>query len=391
MWSAPAGYNGAMETVDVAIIGGGITGLSIAWHLSEGDLPGGVLLLEAEAMLATGSTARSVGGFRQQTGDPVLTALSRRSLEVYADFEARLGRPLDLRRNGYLLLATSEAGWADLAARAERERGWGVAVDSLTPAEVARLVPGVRTDDVVGGTHCGQDGFLDPSGAAHGFAAAARRGGVRMDLERRVTGLLRDGERVSGVRTDAGDLTAGTVVVATGPRAAELLAPCGIDLPLSVCKRQVFVADPTDALPFGSPLVMTEEPPFYALAESAAVLLSRAEKEPVGGDGTGDLSVDWAALEDVVARALHRVPALADSGIRRGWAGLRTLTPDGRPCVGPCPGAPGLFVAAGFNGKGVMHAPALGALAADLLLGRPRPAEADALAPDRTFRRTGKL
>jgi len=365
-----------VERADVVIVGGGIVGLSVAWHLADLGCRD-VLVLEAEPVLAAGTTGRSVGGFRQQVDDPVLLELSRRSVPFYLEFEERLGQAIDLRQDGYLILATTEGGWAGLSAGIERQRRWGADVRAVSPQEVAALAPGVRTDDVHGGSYCPQDGFLDPSCAALGLAAGARRLGVRIATRRPATELVSAGGRVTGVRTPAGEVAAGAVVVAAGPFSGRVVGRLGPPLPLALCKRQVFVADPVDALPPGSPFVLTDEPPFYVRADVGALLLSAAEEEETGYD----LTVDWSALETVAERALHRVPALVDAGIRRGWAGVRTLTPDRRPLVGPV--APGLHVAAGFNGKGVMHAPAIGALAARLATGRSAPGWADALSPGR--------
>ncbi len=326
-------------------MGGGIAGLSVAWHLALAGCED-VLVLEADDMLGTGSTAHAVGGIRRQTGDPVLTELAGRSLSFYERFEDRMGRPVDLRQDGYLFVAADEARWSAMQARAERDRAAGTPVDTLTPRDLSELMPALRTDDLLGGTFCAEDGFLDPAGAAQGFAEAAKRRGVR----------IRTGVRVPSPEA----LEARVVVVATGPAVRSWTG-----LRMTVAKRHVFALTPCEALPYGTPMVLTDDPPFYAVAEPASVLVSPAETAEVGLD----TRVEQAALEVAMERAAWRVPALAECGVRRGWAGLRVLTEDGRPAVGFHPQREGLFVMGGFNGKGVMLAPALGALAADLITG----------------------
>lgn len=336
-----------MQRAEVVIVGGGIAGLSVAWHLAIAGCTD-VLVLEAEPMLASGATAQAVGGIRRQTGDPILTALATESLSFYQRFEERFGTPCDLRQDGYLFVATSAQEWTALQAQAATDRAAGVPVDLLTPADCAQLAPGLRTDDLHGGVHCAEDGFLDPYSAATAFAEAARRRGVRIQMNTR----LPSPEAVD----------ADTVVIATGPALRSWS-----QLDIAVCKRHVFALTPTpDVLPYPSPLVLQSDPSFYAMAEPASLLISPAEAE----ETTLDTNVDQAALEIATARATHRFPALANAGVRRGWAGLRSLTADGRPAVGYLPGQSRVFVTGAFNGKGVMLAPALGALAADLILDR---------------------
>ncbi len=352
--------------------------MSVAWHLAIAGCTD-VLVLEAEPMLATGTTAQAVGGIRRQTGDPVLTALATDSLEFYKRFEERFGTPCDLRQDGYLFVATSEQEWADLRAQAARDAAAGVPVDVLTPSGCAEILPALRTDDLHGGTFCAEDGFLDPFSAATAFADAARRRGVRIRTGVRLPSPTRESLAALGIATD-------TIVLATGPA---LRNWTGLDI--TVAKRHVFALTPTaEALPYPSPLVLQSSPPFYAMAETASILISPAET----AETRLDTVVEQSALELATQRATHRIPALANAGVRRGWAGLRSLTDDGRPAVGflprsspPAPsssrssasaadpGNPRLFVTGAFNGKGVMLAPALGALAADLILGNPADSE----------------
>lgn len=354
-----------MQRAQVVVIGGGIVGVSALWRLAEAGCRD-LLLLEAEPALGTVTTAAAVGGYRLQTGDPVLGALTRRSLDVYESFEERFGRPVDLRRCGYLMIAATDDGWSTLRRRVEVDRDVaGADVELLEPADLARRWPGLRCDDLRGGTFCGQDGVLDPAGAVQGFASAARRLGARIELERRVTGLVVEGDRVQGVRTDRGAVHCDRVVLAAGPGSGATLVTLGVRLPLRPVRRWVFVVDPSESWAWGTPFLLCADQPFYALADSATVLVSGMEElEPDAPE-----AAEQACREVAVRKALHRLPGLATCGLRRSWTGLRVLTPDHRPLVGPVPGIEGLLVANGFRGKGVTHAPEAGRLVADLVCG----------------------
>ncbi len=362
-----------MERASTVVVGGGIIGVACLWRLAEAGCRD-LLLLEAERGLGTVTTAAAVGGYRLQTGDPVLGTLTRRSLDVYEAFEERFGRPIDLRRCGYLMIAATDDGWTRLRERAEIDReAAGAEVAILGPDDLARRWPGLRSDDLRGATFCGQDGVLDPGGVVEGFAAAARRLGARIELERRVTELVVSGDRVTGVRTDRGDVACERVVLAAGPLTGAILSGLGVELPLKPLRRWVFVVDPSDAWPWGTPFLFCGDQPFYALADSATVLVSAAEElEPDAPE-----AAEEACREVAIERALHRLPGLADCGLRRSWTGLRVLTPDHRPLVGPVSEIDGLIVANGFRGKGVTHAPEAGRLVADHVLGR----DPDELAP----------
>ena len=368
-----------MERASTVVIGGGIIGVAALWRLAEAGCRD-LLLLEAERGLGTVTTAAAVGGYRLQTGDPVLGALTRRSLDVYEEFEERFGRPIDLRRCGYLMIAATDDGWRTLRERARIDReAAGAEVELLGPDALAHRWPGLRSDDLAGATFCGQDGVLDPGGAVEGFAAAARRRGARIELERRVIGLDVRGGRVVGVRTDRGDVACDRVVLAAGPSTVRMLARLGVELPLRPLRRWVFVVDPSESWPWGTPFLFCGDLPFYALADSATVLVSAAEElEP-----DAPQAAEEPCREVAIERALHRLPGLVDCGLRRSWTGLRVLTPDHRPLVGPVAGIEGLIVANGFRGKGVTHAPEVGRLVCEAVLGRPTCQLARALDPAR--------
>src|SRR3972149_5594626 len=205
---------------EIVIIGGGIVGLSIAYHLAARGCHD-VCVLE-RGQIGQGATAKATGGIRQQFSSEINIRLSQESLKHLERFEEEMGCPADFRQVGYLFLASSGEDWAWLQEAAALQRRLGVPVELLTPDEAGGLVPGLRTGDLLGGTFCGTGGLAGPHAVLHGLATQARRLGVRILEGREVTGILRDGGRVQGVQVKDGEAVAAALVVnAAGGRAKE--------------------------------------------------------------------------------------------------------------------------------------------------------------------------
>lgn len=347
----------------VVIVGGGVIGLSVAFHLSRrGERD--VLLLEREPLPGTGSSGASAGGLRQQFPEEanVLYAMEgRRQILALKD---DTGFDPDFRQHGYLLLAATAERRAALERDAAMQRRLGLATEILEPAEIARRFPELVTDDLTGAAFLATDGYLDPAALVQGWRRAAADAGVRIETGTRATGLVRDGDAVAGVVTPRGRVAADAVVDAGGPWGAEIAAMAGLDLPLTPCRRQIFVTRPLD-IRADLPLVIDMDHPFYFRPEGGGVLLSAAEVEETR---SFDRTLDDSGLASLVERAIGRCPRLGDAEIARGWAGIRTLTPDGSAILGPAPGVPGLVLAVGMSGHGITHAPAVGKVIAELIL-----------------------
>lgn len=362
---------------EIVIAGGGIAGASIAFHLAAAGARH-VTLLEAER-LATGSTSRATGGVRQQFSSAVHVALARESARFYEAFEERVGAPLDFRRIGYLFVAETPAIRDTLARGAELQRGLGVPVEVLDADGVARLQPPIVVRETTLGTFCPEDGIASPVDACMGFVAAARRAGVHVEEGRRVLAVETRGGAVRGVRTSGGPLSCDVVVNATGVWAPELARTAGVEVPIEPHHRQVCMVEPVPGVAFASPFTVDLETGAYFHGERGGVV--------VGGTDQGDArGFDWSDDMDVVAGALQklalRLPAVRDRGVRRTWAGLREMTPDGTPLVGPI-GPAGHVVAAGFSGHGFMLAPAIGRRTAEALLTGDWSRELAPLSPSR--------
>lgn len=372
------------ERADVVIVGGGVVGASVAYHLAARGCTD-VLVLDRAAP-GSGSTGRATGGYRAQFATPVNVRLSLLAREKLRAFRDELGVDAGYRPCGYLFVATDDAQLAALrgAQRVQREAGLTDARE-VDADEVRRLNPAVRGDDVVGGVFCATDGFVRPLQLMHGYLAAARRLGARVRCGRTVRGLRRRGDRVVGVDTAEGPVDAGAVVNAAGAWAAALVADAGVDLPVVPVQRQTAVTVPTACLPADMPMTIFVEDGFHLRVRDGRVLLLRSGPHALPHAG-GGVTFDAAWLPPVLERARARVPCLSTVPIDRGAcvAGLYEMSPDGHAILGRAPGLDGLWLANGSSGHGVMHAPALGHLLAELLLdGAARAMDVRPLRPQR--------
>jgi sarcosine oxidase subunit beta len=351
------------STADVAIIGGGIMGASTAYHLARRGCSG-VIILEKD-LLAQASTGLSAGGIRQQFSHPANIRLSQEAVRVFERFEEEFGVDMEFRQVGYLFLAQSEEVWQEFLTNVEVQRQHNVPVEVLSPEEIKHRWPYLNVDDLRGGTFCGQDGYADPYMAAMGFANAARRLGVRIEEQTRVTGIRIEDGQVRGVETTRGPISAPVVADVAGPWGGEVARMAGFDLPVEPCRRQVFMTQAFDAIPKPVPMILDIEPAFYFRGEGPGVLMGMSDPDEPSSFNT---HVDYAFMERVIEAAIHRAPILEDCEILRGWGGLYAITPDDNPIIGPLPGADGLFCAIGFSGHGFQQAPTVGRILSELIL-----------------------
>jgi glycine/D-amino acid oxidase-like deaminating enzyme len=355
------------ETADVVIIGSGIVGSSVAYHLAQAGCTN-VLVIEREPHQGKGSTGKSMGGVRAQFSTPVNIQMSRYSIDFFSHFDEVVGHPADYRAHGYLFCATSESHLAYLQANRERQIALGVNnVEWVSPEEIQAIVPQLRTDDILGGTFCPTDGFVDPHSVMMGFMLNARERGARLWLETQVTGIEVENDRIAGVETSRGRVATHVVVNAAGAWAAGVAKMAGADLPVEPLRRQLVPTEPFDQLPQRFPMVIDMSTGFHFRREGKGILLAWNDPEETVGFKT---EFDPTFVEKILTRAASRVPVLAEAGVnpRRAWAGLYEMTPDHHAIIGPAPNVEGLYFVNGFSGHGVMHSPASGRIAAELIL-----------------------
>lgn len=356
-----------MNTADVVIVGGGIVGSSIAWHLGQQGCTN-VLVVERETHQGKGSTGKSMGGVRAQFSTPVNIQMSLYSIPFYAEFEQRLGHPSGYRSQGYLFLATSEKHLAYLRTNQETQKSLGLTTARMvTREEVQELYPQLRLDDVVGGAFCSTDGFVDPYSAMNGFIKNACEHGAAVCKDTLVTGISRDAIGISAVETTRGTISTRTVVNAAGAWAAEIAAMVGINLPVVPLRRQLVPSEPFADFPHTAPMIIDMSNGFHFRPEALGFLLAWADPDETPGHKT---SFDDGFIEKILVHAAHRVPIFENLAInpKRAWAGLYEMTPDHHPILGAIKSVPGFYCANGFSGHGVMHGPATGRILADLIL-----------------------
>jgi len=378
-----------METADVVIVGGGIVGSSIAYHLSESGCTN-VLVIERETHQGKGSTGKSMGGVRAQFATPVNIQMSLYSIPFYASFDERLGHPAGYKPQGYLFAATSDRHLQYLRTNQEKQKALGLKTARMVSAEEIRsMFPQLRSDDIVGGSFCSTDGFVDPYSAMVGFMARAAESGARLWRNAEVAAINRDGNGIAGVETTRGPVSTRTVVNAAGPWAAQIAKLAGVELPVAPLRRMLVPTEPFDQFPHSAPMIIDMSNGFHFRPESLGFLLAWADPEETPGFKT---DFEPAFIEKVLTRAAARVPCFENLAVnpKRAWAGLYEMTPDHHPILGPVPEVPGFFLANGFSGHGVMHAPATGKILADLIVHKKTDlVDASLLSLDRY--RTGRL
>jgi sarcosine oxidase subunit beta len=357
-----------MTTAAVAVIGGGVIGASVAYHLAARGWRD-VVILDRGAGPGEGSTGRATGGYRAQYATAINVRLSLLAREKLCRFEAETGVDPGYSQAGYLWLGGDERELAVLRAgqRIQRAEGLSEAVE-VGPEDVARLNPALATDGIAGGVFCPTDGFIRPLRMLEGYLAAGARLGVRSEWERAVTGFsCRPDGTISEVLTTRGPIGVAAAVNAAGPWAAAVAGWAGVALPVTPLRRQAAATVPCDLLPETMPMTIFAGDGFHFRVRDGRVLLlwptPGVEGRPF------DASVDPAWVRQVTSMAHRRVPVLRRAEVDPAacWAGLYEMSPDKHAILGPAPGCPNLFLVNGSSGHGVMHSPALGQLLAEIM------------------------
>lgn len=362
-------------TADVAVIGGGVVGWSVAYHLA---LAGAHRVTVIDR--GGGSTERATGGFRAQFATAVNVQLSLLSLEKLLRFGDETGVDSGYRPYGYLFIASAAEQLDRLRGALAVQRAAGyTAARELSASEVLAHNPHLAPDNILGGTFSLTDGFLRPMEIQRGYREAALRLGVRF-LQSNARQLLRLGSRLVEVDTEAERVSCGAVVNAAGPWAAVVARMAEVELPVTPLRRQVAVIGPTAALPETMPMTVFADG-FHCRVRDQCVLLLR----PSGPAADAfDTSVDPHWVDSVLGCGRARLPALRDVPVASTYAGLYEMSPDEHAIVGFAEGVENFLLVNGSSGHGVMHSPALGQVAAELVtLGRARSLEIHPLRPSR--------
>jgi sarcosine oxidase subunit beta len=324
----------------VVVAGAGAIGASIAYHLALRGA-GDVVLCDV-ARVASGSTAKAMGGVRQQFSTEAEVRLAQASIAFFQ----QLGSPL-FDQVGYLFLALTDAGNARLAERNELQTRLGVPVERVDPS----FVTGLRVDDVLGASICRTDGVADPPAVTRQLVSEAVGRGVELREE-----------------TDALEVDGDVLVLACGPRSAEVASRRGVDLPVRPLCRQLLETAAIEGLPAELPMIVEDETGFHFRRRGDRLVLAMVDPEPRWGF---EERVDESVIPDRLERLRRRYPPAAETTIEHAWAGLYDMTPDAHPIIGWV--AEGVYAVCGFSGHGFMQSPAVGeAVAAELLADEPR-------------------
>jgi sarcosine oxidase subunit beta len=290
------------------------------------------------------------------------------SINFFKQFQEDTGQDVGYRPHGYLFVATEQRHLDYLNANRAKQQACGLNnVEMLAPEDVLKILPQMRADDVVGGSFCQTDGFVDPYSMMTAFASRARDRGVKLWLGTEVTGIDVESGRVSGVMTSRGRVATRVVVNAGGPWAGVVARLAGVEIQVKPLRRQLVHTQPFDLLPARLPMVIDMSNGFHFRPEGPGFLLAWPDEHETIGFNT---QFDPEFIEKILTRAVDRVPCFAEAEVnpRRCWAGLYEVTPDHHAIIGPAPGVEGLFLANGFSGHGVMHSPATGRIVSEMIV-----------------------
>ena len=373
---------------DVVIVGGGVMGASVAYHLAvRGQRD--VLLLERDDLFGQGATGKCAGGIRFQFGSEINVRLSLHSIPMLEHFEAELDQPIGLHQCGYLFVLTRAEDVQAFRRNVAMQRQLGVATEWLEPDEVRSRLPLLQLGDALGGTFYARDGLCDPSSVVNGYIRAARHLGTKCLTNIEVTGMEVRQDRITRVLTASGAIETQAVVNAAGPFARDVGRMLGVDLPIVPVRRQMLVTTPLPQVPPDFPFVIDFATGLYFHREGPGIMTGMANpQEPVGTDESVDLAWEQVHLE----AALRRFPLLAQAGLAHHWAGLYEVSPDAHPLIGRLEPLDNAYVVAGFSGHGFMHGPIAGKLLAEVILdGHASTLDIDALDPNRFSHQPGRL
>ena len=361
------------ETAAAVVVGSGAFGAATACHLAR---RGADVVLVDQHALGSQTSPRAAGLTSQAASLPVMARLRREACEAFERFEADTGRSAGFHRSGSLKAAYTAAGEARIRADLEIARGLGIETRLVSAEEARRLAPHFDPGParVIG--HVPSDGWLDPATVAVGLAARAATLGARLRPFTRVTGLLRDGERVAGVATAAGEIRAPVVVDAAGAWTRSVAAAAGIRLPLVTVRHQLYVTEPIPGVQPLQPIVRLIEASVYVRYCDGGLMFGGYEDAPQvvdpatlpPGFQVAQLGLDLGVLQALTDEVADRFPPLRGARIALHRGGLPTMTPDGNPILGRVPGLDGLYVASGCCVGGLSLSPAAGRALADLIV-----------------------
>ena len=355
------------RTADAVIIGGGVIGCAVQYHMAQLGVTNTVLL--ERDVIASGSTGRSQAICRMHYSNPITTELAWQSLQVFADFDARVGGTSGFVNTGYLVVV-NEADQGGLERNVAMHQELGVPSSLVSRDDLARLAPMVTLYDDERAAWEPQSGYADPYQVTVAYAARAQEAGARIVTRNPAAGIETTGDRVQAVITTSGDrIATDTVLVAAGPWSKQVLAGMGVDAPLIPVRHQVAtVARPVEVVPHHPTVGDISQSFSFRPDGSNFTTMGFGDDNEQSDPEVYPQGVDITEASSARAKLARRVPGMADAYYRGGWSGLFTTTPDWHPILDAVPGVSGLYCAIGFSGHGFKLSPAIGKSVAELVV-----------------------
>jgi len=352
------------HTADVAIIGGGVHGCSVAWHLAKEGLK--VVLFERD-YLSSGGSGRSAAGIRQQFGTEVNCRLALYNLEKFPVLQEELEYEADLEYDpsGYLWIAYSESQLEQLKKNVALQNSLGISSKILTPEEIKEVAPGLNTEGMIGASWNEKDGHINPHTLTFAYADAAKRLKAVIQTQTLVTGIEVKEGKVTGVKTTKGDWDVGCVVCAAGPWSVEVAKWVGLDVPIVPERHQILITEPVERMKHPMTLCL-DDGSYFKQCPNGTFMLGWGnpnEKKDTSFESS------WEFLLEVSRRVLAKMPCLSEVRVVRQWTGPYDITPDQQAIVGATP-VEGFYLDCGWSGHGLQFAPSIGRIMSEIVMGK---------------------
>jgi sarcosine oxidase subunit beta len=352
------------QSADVVIIGGGVMGCSILYNLARLGITNS-LLVERD-VLGSGSTGRSQAICRMHYSNPVTASMAWESLKVFTNFDDAVGGSSGFVKTGYLVIV-EDSDRPGLERNVAMQQDLGINTGLVTAAEVRELAPMLAVDETEAMAWEPESGYADPYMLTTSYAARARELGAEIKMRAPAQKIEVAGDRIRAVVTDEGRVETPVAVVAAGPWSKIELAKLGVDIPLVPVRHQVAILTrPLDLIP-DHPIVGDIAQSLSFRPDGSSMTMLGVGEDDVADVDNYNQGIEMSGIAEALGRMARRMPAMADSYVRGGWAGLFTTTPDWHPILDRVPGIEGLYCAVGFSGHGFKLSPMIGLSMAELI------------------------
>jgi sarcosine oxidase subunit beta len=364
---------------DVVIIGGGIIGMAVAFHLAKAGF-GQITLVEKEPLPGAGATSKAAGGISAQFSSKINVQMSMLSERMFESFQEDTGHEAHFDQVGYMFVLEEDKDVESFTKAVELQKSLGLEAVLLKPDEIPQYAPHISLEGIKLATFCQDDGLGDPHEFLSGYEQAARKLGVEIVYDAEVTEIVTAGGKITSVKSVKGDISTPLVVNCAGPQAKLIGQMVGADIKVEPIRRQIVTTGELDFVKPSFPMVVDVKSGLYFHKESKGLLLGWADPAV---KPSFDVSIDPDYTDAILEKALERIPILETAEIANQWAGLYETTPDHLAIIGWEPAIEGMFITAGFSGHGFMHAPAAGLITTEILMGKDPSIDISPLSPER--------